>query len=47
MHILIAEDDTDMQKILKLYLQKDGYVVSVVSNGKEAIAFCLCVIKKQ
>lgn len=39
MHILIAEDDTDMQKILKLYLQKDGYVVSVVSNGKEAIAF--------
>ena len=37
--ILIAEDDTDMQKILKLYLQKDGYVVSVVSNGKEAIAF--------
>ena len=39
MHILIAEDDTDMQKILKLYLQKDGYVVSVVSNGKEAIGF--------
>ena len=39
MHIFIAEDDTDMQKILKLYLQKDGYVVSVVSNGKEAIAF--------
>lgn len=39
MHILIAEDGTDMQKILKLYLQKDGYVVSVVSNGKEAIAF--------
>lgn len=39
MHILIAEDDTDMQKILKLYLQKGGYVVSVVSNGKEAIAF--------
>lgn len=39
MYILIAEDDTDMQKILKLYLQKDGYVVSVVSNGKEAIAF--------
>lgn len=36
---MIAEDDTDMQKILKLYLQKDGYVVSVVSNGKEAIAF--------
>lgn len=39
MHILIAEDDFDMQKILKLYLQKDGYKVSVVSNGKEAVDF--------
>lgn len=25
MHILIAEDDLDMQKILRLYLQKEGY----------------------
>ena len=39
MHILIAEDDLDMQKILRLYLQKDGFEVSVVSNGKEAIDF--------
>lgn len=39
MHILIAEDDLDMQKILQLYLQKDGFEVSVVSNGKEAIDF--------
>lgn len=39
MHILIAEDERDMQKILKLYLQKEGYQVSVVSNGREAVDF--------
>lgn len=39
MHILIAEDDLDMQKILTLYLQKEGYQVSAVSNGRDAIAF--------
>ena len=39
MHILIAEDDLDMQKILRMYLQKDGFKVSVVSNGKEAVDF--------
>lgn len=37
MKILIAEDELDMQKILKLYLEKDGYEVSVASNGKEAL----------
>lgn len=41
MHILIAADDVDMQKILRLYLQKDGFEVSAVSNGKEALDF-LC-----
>lgn len=39
MHILIAEDDFDMQKILRLYLQKDGFEVSTVSNGRDAIDF--------
>lgn len=39
MHILIAEDDPDMQKILRLYLCKDGFEVNVVSNGKEVIDF--------
>lgn len=39
MHILIAEDDLDMQKILKLYLQREGYQVSVVSNGRDAVDF--------
>ena len=27
MNILIVEDDSDMQKILKLYLQREGYQV--------------------
>lgn len=39
MHILIAEDDLDMQKILRLYLQKDGFEVSTVSNGRDAVDF--------
>ena len=39
MRILIAEDDLDMQKILKLYLQKEGYEVSLVCNGREVIDF--------
>lgn len=41
MHILIAEDHPDLQKILTLYLQKEGYQVSVVSNGQEAITYLL------
>lgn len=36
MRIVIAEDDLDMQKILKLYLEKEGYQVVLVSNGQEA-----------
>lgn len=39
MHILVAEDDIDMQKILRLYLQKDGFEVSTVSNGRDVIDF--------
>lgn len=39
MHILIAEDDHDMQKILQLYLLKEGFQVSVVDHGKAAIDF--------
>lgn len=39
MHILIAEDDPDMQKILSIYLQKDGFQVSTVSNGRDAVDF--------
>lgn len=36
MKILIAEDESDMQKILRLYLEKAGYKVSIASNGQEA-----------
>lgn len=39
MKVLIAEDDLDMQKILCLYLKKEGYQVATVSNGKEAIDY--------
>lgn len=36
MKILIAEDEPDMQKILRLYLEKSGYEVSVASDGQTA-----------
>lgn len=39
MRVLIAEDDLDMQKILKMYLENDGCEVSIVSNGREAVDF--------
>ena len=39
--ILIVEDDSDMQKILKLYLQREGYQVNSVSNGRDAIDFLI------
>ena len=34
--ILIAEDDTDIQEVLKLYLENAGYAVVSACNGKEA-----------
>ncbi|MGD9638457.1 MAG: response regulator [Alphaproteobacteria bacterium] len=33
--ILIVEDDTFVQKVLKEYLDKEGYNVSLVNNGSE------------
>lgn len=39
MHILIVEDDLDMQKIMGLYLQKEGFVVNAVSNRRYAVDF--------
>ena len=41
MNILIVEDESDMQKILKLYLQREGYQVNSVSNGRDAIDFLI------
>lgn len=39
MRILIAEDNPDMQKILKLYLEKEGYQAALVSNGRDAVDY--------
>lgn len=35
--ILIAEDDNDIVKLLKLYLTNDGFNVVVTKNGEEAL----------
>lgn len=35
MRILIVEDEKDMQKIIKLYLKKEGYEVVIASDGAE------------
>lgn len=39
MKILVAEDDDNMCKILKLYLQKEGYEVECVSDGEEVLNY--------
>lgn len=39
MKILIAEDDENMSKILKLYLQKEGYFVDVTFNGTDTLSY--------
>lgn len=36
MNILIAEDEPAMQKIIRLYLEKEGWQVSAASDGAEA-----------
>lgn len=38
MNILIAEDEEHMSKILELYLKKEGFDVTVTSNGEEALS---------
>ena len=37
MNILIVEDDPDARKVLSLILKLDGFEVSTVSGGREAI----------
>ena len=39
MKVLIAEDDPDMQKILGLYLRREGYQVDAVGDGAAAVDF--------
>lgn len=39
MKVLIAEDDENMCKILRLYLEKEGYQADIVNNGEDAVAY--------
>lgn len=39
MRILIAEDDENMCRILKLYLQKEGHAVETVFDGEDAVSY--------
>lgn len=41
MKILFAEDDIQMQKIVRIYLEKEGYEVTTASDGEEGLAY-LC-----
>ncbi|WP_042470535.1 response regulator transcription factor [Bacillus ndiopicus] len=37
-HILLAEDDESINKMVEDYLRKDGFSVTAVSNGEEAVS---------
>ena len=37
-HILIVEDDLDIQNLLRIFLQEVGYEITIASDGMEAIA---------
>ena len=37
-HILIVEDDLDIQNLLRIFLQEVGYEIMIASDGMEAIA---------
>ena len=39
-HILIVDDDVDMLKVLKVFLQ-DDYQVTIVDSGKQAFEYML------
>ena len=36
-HILIVDDEPGMREFLEIMLTKEGYGVSIASNGEEAI----------
>lgn len=36
-HILVAEDDPKQAALVRLYLERDGFDVTVVNNGREAL----------
>jgi len=35
--ILVVDDDANTSRLVKLYLQKDGYAVTVAADGREAL----------
>lgn len=35
--ILVVDDDTNICELLRLYLEKEGYVVKIVNDGVSAI----------
>lgn len=37
--ILLVEDDRNIQRLLEEELQEEGYSITVVSNGKEALSY--------
>lgn len=39
--ILIVDDEPHMTRVLKLYLERSGYVVEAAANGKTALASVL------
>lgn len=41
MNILIADDEPDMRKILRLYLEREGFRTSLASDGEEALKILL------
>lgn len=38
-HVLVVDDDTDAQALIRFALVKPGCLVSLVSNGEEALKF--------
>lgn len=37
-HILVIEDETEIQNILKAFLEEDGYTVSTACDGVDGMA---------
>lgn len=38
--ILVADDETEIRQLLRLYLEKDGYQVFEAENGRKAVDLC-------
>lgn len=38
--VLIADDELEIRQLLRLYLEKDGYQVIEVDNGRKAVDIC-------